>query len=287
MRPVHLPTCKAALLIVSVSFAGTLAQQHQTSSGLAGRIDHVMYTGGPELVRLVEILRDKLLLPVVFDGPKQTPALPGTCFSFGNTCLEVVPLRPAANEPPRPARIGSLALEARAFGTLVDSLDVREIDHFPPAAQARWTTVGLRGFGGGTFFIEYHAGMSQRRTVFREELDRRQGGLLGIVRMVEISRVVDLDPEEMRRRLTRLFGDPSPNDASLWPVGDGPALRLVTGDESRVNRVVVEVRGIAAAAAALRNAGLAFAQTKGEIAIDPAALLGLRLILVEPVAPPD
>ncbi len=240
-----------------------------------------MYPGGPELEQLVEILRDRLQLPVVFGGPKATPPVPGTCFSFGNTCLEVVPLRGSANDPPRIARIGNVALEAVAFDRVVNSLTTRAIDHFPPAQQTGWTTIGLRGVGG-MFFIEYRAGMAQRRQLFRKELDDRQGGRLGVVRMTELSRAVEGNLDEIRKLWTRLFGDPTSGDSSLWPVGDGPALRLVSLDDPRANRIVVEVRSIGAAADALRDMGLPFVQTRGEIAIESKVLLGLNVLLVGP-----
>jgi hypothetical protein len=273
---------RASSLAVLITCFATLphAQQRPPTLGLAGRIDHAMFPGGPELSRLVEILRDRLELPVVIDGPRQTPSMPGICVSFGNMCLEVVPLPNNPNDPPPAARLGSLALEARHFGTLIDSLKAREIDHFPPAPQTRWTTIGLRGLGGGTFFIEYHTGMAQRRQLFRGELDKNDGGRLGIIRMIELSRSVDAgDRDTVAMRLTRLFGAPLRSDANLWSVGDGPAVRLVSRDDSHANRVVVEVRSLPAAAQALRSLGLPFVQTKTEIAIDAVSMLGLSMVL--------
>src|SRR5687767_14388978 len=77
----HVRGALSVLLLVAVPL--------QPVTRAVKQIDHVMFVGGPELSGLVSILRDRFELPVVFDGPSQTPPSPGTCLSFGNVCLEV------------------------------------------------------------------------------------------------------------------------------------------------------------------------------------------------------
>lgn len=243
-------------------------------------VDHVMFTGGVELSGLVTLLRDKFELPVMFDGPAETPPMPGTCFSLGNLCLEVVPVRPEPNEPAtRTGGIGNLALAAD-FATVVDALRARNIEHFPPAPQARWTTIGLRGLGIG-FFIEYHDGMERRRTRFRDELERRRGGALGVVRVIEVSKRSQ-QVADVRPAWRRLLGDPVAGDADVWRVEDGLAIRLVGPDDPRANRLVVAVKSLDAAEAALRRLSIPHQRLDGGVQIDRKALYGLEVMLLQP-----
>ena len=237
-----------------------------------------MFTGGPELSELVRVLRDRFGLPVAFDGPSQTPPMPGTCLSLGNTCLEVVPLPVDPQNPePRRSGIGNLALHATDFASLPDALRARSIDHFAPSKQARWTTVGLRGVGIG-FFIEYHEGMAGRQADFRRRLEERQGGALGIVRVIEITkRAARID--EVRPAWVRLLGEPTKSDSNVWTVGDGLAIRLVASDDARANRLVAQVRSREAAAAALRRLNVPFTRDDQGIRVGAAALFGLELVL--------
>jgi hypothetical protein len=251
----------------------------QPGAQVAKQIDHAMFTGGPELSGLVAILRDKFKLPVVFHGPAQTPPFPGTCLSFGNMCLEVVPLRPDPGDPPRDAQLGSFALQATNFATTVDALRSGQIDHFPPDSQPRWTTIGVRGLGG-IFFIEYRHNMDEHRAGFRRELESLSGGPLGITRMIELSKSVD-DAAVVPAAWIRLFGEPASADLKLWHVGDGPAIRLVGRDDPRAGRIVAQVRSLEAAATALRRLNVPFALADGQIRIEPRALFGLRLVLTQ------
>jgi hypothetical protein len=244
------------------------------------QVDHVMFTGGAELQRLVTVLRDRFELPVVFDGPAQTPPSPGVGIGFGNATLEVVPLAPQPGEPPRSPRLGSLALQATDFATTVDALRARQIDHFPPDAGARWTTIGLRGLGGGVFFIDYRHDMDARREQFRAALESRTGGVLGVVRVVELSQVRE-DVAEVRPAWIRLLGEPRAGDVDVWDVGAGPAVRLVAPSDPRAHRVLVAVRSLDLAAAALRRLDVPFVLRNGTIEIGAASLQGLKLVLSE------
>jgi hypothetical protein len=263
----------AAMALVSIGMTVP------TTDSPVKQIDHVMFTGGAELSSLVGILRDKFELPIVFDGRAQTPPSGGTCFSFGNVCLEVLSLPPPPDNTPRRPQLGSLALQAVDFATTAAALKALEIDHFPPSTQAAWTTIGVRGLGG-IFFIDYQEQMAGRRERFRRELEARRGGSLGVVRMMELSQV-RMDFQDVRPKWIRLFGEPVTNAGETWIVGDGPAIRVVAPDDARANRVVVQVRSRAGAAETLRRLALPFTESEGELRIDPAALAGLRMVLKE------
>ena len=239
-------------------------------------VDHVMFTGGLELTGLVAILRDRFGLPVVYDGAAETPPSPFTMVSLGNVCLEVVALPREPADARRQGTLGNLALQAVDFAGAVDALRSRSIDHLSPQPQARWSTIGLRGMDLG-FFIEYHAGMEARRARFRRELDARQGGVLGIVRAIEIAKTTSRIAE-VRPAWNRLLGAPA-GEVDLWRVGDDLAIRLVAANDPRANRVVVAVKGLESAAAVLQRLAIRHLRTDDEVSVDPAALFGLRLVL--------
>lgn len=262
-------TSAIAILVLAAVAQGPSPVKH---------VDHVMFTGGPELSGLVTILRDKFGLPVVFDGSTETPPTPFTFISFGNVCLEVVALRRDGGGSDRQqGNLGNLALHAVDFANTVDALRSRGIDHFPPEKQERWTTIGLRGVGLG-FFIEYHAGMEERRARFRRELDARQGGALGVIRVIEISKGSNR-LAEVRPAWNRLLGEPVPGDTDVWQVGNDLAIRLVEPGDPRRNRIVVAVKNLDAAAEALQRLTIPHARSGSELAIDPTALHGLQLVL--------
>lgn len=245
---------------------------------LVRQIDHILFVTSAEGAGLVSILRDKFELPVVFDGPSQTPPSPGTCFGFGNVCLEIIPLPRDPGEAPMQPRITSLAAEATDFAGTPQELKSRGIDHHPVSTGKRWTTLGLRGLGHGFFFIEYQHEMPARRAAFARMLAERGGGPLGIASIREIA-IAPASLDETHVRWAKLLGAPVSSGGRLWSVGDGPAVRLVGESDPLRHRIVVTVHDLGRAAAALTRLGIPHDATGAGLAIDPKAMFGLRLVL--------
>ena len=96
------------------------------------------------------------------------------------------------------------------------------------------------------FLCEFHSfDVARSRTVTSEELARRGGGPLGLLRTREIV-VSARDPAAEERRWQQLLG---PAGRQL---GDGPAISLVEGPEDRIRTVVWEVESLGRAADWLR-----------------------------------
>jgi hypothetical protein len=259
---------------------GALALPVVGAAPLVRQIDHVMFVGGADVATLIPILRDTFQLPVVFDGPSQTPPTPGTGIGFGNVTLEVVPLNEESGQPRRVAALGSLALQAETFAAAPDELRARQIDHFPPASESTWRTIGLRGFGRGVFFIQYERDMDAGRAQFARLLEDRSGGPLGIVRVKEIA-VGHPDVASVRPLWTRLLGPPSAADGNVWPIGNGPAIRLVARDSELRGRVLVTVRDTTRAAASLRTLAIGFDRAPDGLRIQAQSLAGLQVTLTQ------
>jgi hypothetical protein len=285
-EPTSMTAARVALALIGCA---AFAMPAQVAPGpIIKQIDHILFVTGPDGRDLVALLRDKLSLPVVFDGPALNPPARGTGIGFGNVTLEVIPAPAAQGEPPRIAKVTSLAVQAINFASTPEALRASGIDHFPPAAGPtyagdsgpNYTTIGLRGLGHPMFFIEYRDDMDARRGRFERALRERDGGPLGVVRMSEVA-ITSSNLAETREQWSRLLGGPSPNDAALWPAGTGPAIRFVAGDDPRQGRMVVIVTDLRRAADHLKSLQIPAVMTSDGLQIDAAAIWGLRLVLRE------
>jgi hypothetical protein len=138
--------------------------------------------------------------------------------------------------------------------------------------------VGLKGFGHGVFLIQYNFDMDERRLRFDRVLRERDGGPLGVTRVLEVV----IAPErlaEARAQWTKLLGSSEAGRADVWVAGDGPRIRLVKTLDSRTGDIVVEVKSLTRAAEALRRLQISARTIKRQIRIDPDAMSGLRLVL--------
>jgi hypothetical protein len=131
------------------------------------------------------------------------------------------------------------------------------------------------------FFVEWQAfDIAAARARAREELDRRDGGPLGVTHMKEI--VVgarDLGAEEAR--WDRLLS-PAPRTAGgAWELGDGPAIRLVDGDRDGIRSLIWGVAALDRAQRFLGDEGMLGPTVEGQVTINTAAVFGLDIRLVE------
>ena len=75
-----------------------------------------------------------------------------------------------------------------------------------------------------------------------------------------------------------------PNRASapgLWPVGDGPAIRVVRANENKLQGLIISVVSLPQAKAFLRERGLLGPVTRKRITIDSSKIQGLNIQLIE------
>lgn len=125
-----------------------------------------------------------------------------------------------------------------------------------------------------------YVNVDERRTRLRAQLINKGGGPLGVVEAKEVI-IAAVDVEAARRLWQKLL-DPTPSTTSnTWPIGGGPAVRLVPADDNRVQALVIRVASLERAKAFLREKQLLGGDAAGQAAIDPAKIGGLDLRLVE------
>ncbi|MEK6284045.1 MAG: hypothetical protein AABN95_27210 [Acidobacteriota bacterium] len=257
------------------------------------QVDHVLLVTPDNGRTLVSLLTDRLAMPIVWPQPGSEWKA-STGISLGNVNLEVFHRElPAQGQPPRVPRISSLALQPTDLKVALNELRSGGIAHHPPPEPRpgnagdplpRWTTVGLSGFGHGLFLIQYIFDMDERRSRFDRVLRERDGGPLGVVRVLEVAIAPDRI-DEVKAQWVKLLGPSTSGEADLWIVGDGPKIRLVRPGDARAGNFVVEVKDLSRAARALRRLKISAHTTSGQIRIDPEAMSGLRLVLEEKKPP--
>jgi hypothetical protein len=110
------------------------------------------------------------------------------------------------------------------------------------------------------------------------DLASREGGPLGLVRTQELV-VTAREAAAEVDRWQRLLDPLEPTEPGRWQPGDGPALRVVEGDEDRIDRMVWTVRSLDKAADWLRGQDMLAAGPEGTISIAPDVLQGVNISL--------
>lgn len=113
-----------------------------------------------------------------------------------------------------------------------------------------------------------------------EVLRERGGGPTGLESVREIIAGVSklAEARALWRRFAAPFGETAPG---LWPVGDGPAVRLVEAQRNAIKALVLKVKGLERAKTFLREKGMLGVVKQDEITIAPGAVQGLDIRLVQ------
>jgi hypothetical protein len=192
----------------------------------------------------------------------------------------------------RPARVQGIAFDpVRADETTLAELDRRGIPHSPaiPVEGTRfgrtgllWTNVFFSDFIDDralVFLCRYALPESRDVAARRALLQAADGGRLGIEDLDEIV-VSSRDPRAAERRWQRLLDPLRPSAPGYWRSAEGPALRIVGGDEEAVATLVLRVRSLARAEAELRAVGVGVRRDGDVLAVNAPPLAGLELRLV-------
>ena len=295
IRKARVPVLVVLLLTLVGSESGS---QTRSASQPIRQIDHIMIrTGDPS--ELYAFFADTLQLPIAWPMTSPRPGVRTGGVGFGNVNLEAIQV-PGQTDP-RPRLLG-FALEPSALDDSLIELNRRGLtsgERRPLVAtgpdeskRTLWTNVTLRQFSDSDgpvdatihiFLSEYsptYVNVDERRARLRAQLVKSGGGPLGVVDVKEVI-IGAVDVERARRLWQRLL-DPTPSATSnMWQIGTGPAVRLVSANENRLQALLIRVASLERARAFLRVKQLLGVDAAGQVTIDPSKIGGLDLRLVE------
>lgn len=111
-------------------------------------------------------------------------------------------------------------------------------------------------------------------------LESRSGGPLGLLR-VEAVEVGCRDLAASSARWGNLFQPLDPEGIQAWRLADDPAVRLVPSEADGLCAMIWQVRDLSAAETFLHEQGMLGRVTGEQVSIDPGAVFGLDIRLVE------
>jgi hypothetical protein len=251
------------------------------------RVDHV-YVASSDPDPLFATLSETLRLPVGWPMDDFTGARSGGVL-VGATAIEVIIFSGQAQLPlreRRPTQFRGIAFEpALPDADLFRELDARAIARTEAESVTEkgysFTTFGLpellRG-AGFVFFCRYHHDEESRRRKILDEPSNREGGI-GVIGFEEI--VVGAADLNHERAIWQRLLDPLRPVSDRWPIGAGPAVRLIAADVDGIVNVVLRVRSLSGAERILRERGLLGDASQTTVQIDPNAIQGLDVRLTD------
>ena len=283
-------------VVLTVTAAPTAAQEARTAP--VRQVDHVMIrTGDPKALFafFVEVLQLPVAWPLM--SPRAGVSTGGV--SFGNVNVEAIQVPGQTDLRPR---LVGFAFEPFDLRSSLSEMDRRGITYGPlrpvvstasdGSTNTLWTNVTLGQFSDSDvpadatvhiFVSEYspaYVNVAERSARLRSQLIATRGGPLGVEALTEIVIGVD-DLESARALWQKLLAPTRASEASLWRIGNGPAVRLVAADKTSVQELVIRVASLQRARTFLREKGLLGTDSPEAATIDPSRLNGLRFRLVE------
>lgn len=238
-------------------------------SAVVAQVDHVFFEVA-DPAALVAVFTERLGLPVAWPYGEHGPFASGGVV-FGNANVEFVrwTSSPGSTRATAPRPVRGIAFQPTGLEPALEELRRRGIapDRIAPferttpdgAKVLLWTNVMLTGhfgYDGGSmiFLCQYTRDMTKQRVDRRAELERREGGALGVRRISElVVGVRDLD--ESRRAWAALLAPAEPT-GDTWSLGDGPAIRLSPAAVDGLIGFEIVVRDVEAARRALAGVAL-------------------------------
>jgi hypothetical protein len=208
--------------------------------------------------------------------------------AVGNVNLEIIKDAEAAAGNVK-SRWTGFALEPEPLRISVAELDARSIRHGTPAPfrsglfKTLWTTVSLRDVSSDTaqiFLCQYEDDLPARRRRLLEQLRSRGGGPLSVHSIREIV-FGARDVKRMQEHWQKLLNPIQASSQGVWPVGAGPAIRVIQADKDGIRGLVVNVKSIEEARRFLKKHGLLGADQPAALTVAGSQLQGLNVTLVE------
>jgi hypothetical protein len=283
-----------ALLILAL--ASIAAGQTGVRNGpIVRQVDRILIESG-NAKGLFEFFSRDLQLPEAWPLAENQGHISGG-LGAGNATIEIYEYVQRKRVPTAKialARFAGLALEPYPLEDALREMKACGILFDPPQPAisilpdgkrgVAWTTVPLPSFsksGLSIFLYEYSQAFLKvdvRRKQLGNRLTLTNGGPLGIqsVREVVLSAAQFRDEHAGWQRL---LGSQTPS--GNWTLGTGPAIRVVSSSQDRIQRLVIQVRSLTRARAFLKKLNLLGPESAGETYINPSGIQGLRISLVE------
>lgn len=265
-------------------------QSPRQTTNIVRQIDHILIASS-EAKELFTLLSDTFQFPVAWPMSDYGSFASGGV-AVGNVNLEII----KTSEPTAggvKSRWTGFALEPEPLRISLAELDARGIRHGTPAPfrskqpdgsfTTRWTTVGLpevSSDAGEVFFCQFEDDLSARRRRLLEQLRSRAGGPLSVHSIREIVYGAR-DVKRMREHWQRLLAPLLASSPGVWPVGAGPAIRVIQADEDGIQGLVVNVKSLDQARRFLKEHSLLGTEQPAALTVAGSQLQGLNVTLVE------
>ena len=295
MRTVSVALCLVPLSTLAGSESGV---QTPVTAPPIRHIDHIMIrTGDPR--ELYGFFAETLRLPIAWPMTSPRAGVMTGGVGFGNVNVEAIQFPGQTDARPRllglafePSALDDSLIELKKRG--LTSGERRPLVAPGPDGSRRtlWTNVTLREFSDSDspadatihiFLSEYspaYVDVDERRARLQRQLIDSGGGPLGVRGVKEV--VIGAVDVAAARRLWQKLLDPTPPVTSnVWPIGTGPAVRLVRANENRLQALLIRVASLERAKTFLRDRQLLGAEGAEHVSIDPSKVGGLDLRLVE------
>jgi hypothetical protein len=260
---------------------------------LTARVDHI-YLESDKADSLFTFFKDTFQLPEMWPFSDRGTHASGGLW-LGNTVLEFASFPHNGDKHVKTEFRGIVFEPTGGAGETAAELTKRGISRREVENNMRqgsdgrtrvvWSIVHLKDFPpieADVFFVDYkyRKSAAARYKAADDELAARNRGPLGIVGAAEITVCVQ-DLEGARSKWSALLA-PSPqisDDAFVFD--SGPRIRLVHAESPGIQGIVLKVRSLDQAAKFLEKRGLLAKDDSGRIAISPAAIDGLWIMLMD------
>ncbi|MGI8785011.1 MAG: hypothetical protein ACR2L2_15340 [Acidobacteriota bacterium] len=280
------------LTFACAGFYGAAQEPSRSPRAIIKQVDHVMIPTS-EMDQLYSLLSDTLRLPIVYAYQPWTEKFQSGLVCAGNVNLEALPSRPKEPSAESPvARFSGIAFEPTSTSISVEELAARTLEYAGPfpytvtgpdgQKRTRWTTVGLRTLSRGlsAFLCEYNFDVEARRQVHRQELEKRDGGPIGLESVDEII-LGTPDLDDAIARWQKVLDPLTPAAAGFWRIGNGPAIRLIQSDKNAILALVLKVKSLERAKSFLAANNLLGEHSDKHLGFDRSKVQGLDIRLVE------
>jgi hypothetical protein len=281
------------LLLTLASIAA--AQTGMQKGPIVRQVDRILIeSGSPEA--LFKFLAADLQMPEAWPLAENRGHISGG-LGGGNVTVEIYQNVQRKRVPAQKialARFAGLALEPYPLEDALLEMKAGGIPYGSPQPTVStlpdgtrgvvWTTVPLPAFsksGLSIFLYEYsHAFLKVdvRRKQLGNRLTLNNGGPLGIQSVREVVLSAARFGQE-RAAWNRLLGPQT--SSGNWSLGTGPAIRVVSGSQDSIQKLIIQVRSLAQARAFLRKINLLGPASANVASINPSGIQGLSISLVE------